>query len=114
MKQPFSHTLEITAENQPTVLERLLQVTRYRGFSVTTFSVFPSENETLLDIKLAVHNGKTSIDSQQCSVKKLYHQLNKLFDIRHVDLKPAVAGNIECGAVKFDSSEITHLVSNVN
>ena len=39
-----NHTLEVTADNQPTALERLLQVTRYRGFLVTDLSVATSNH----------------------------------------------------------------------
>ena len=65
------HTLRITAHNQPTVLERLLQVTRYRGFSVTGMTMFPCNESNLLDIELSV--------SSEHSI-----QLSKLFDINDV------------------------------
>ena len=70
------HTLRITAHNQPTVLERLLQVTRYRGFSVTGMTMFPSNDTSLLDIELSV--------SSEHSIDHLNHQLAKLFDINDV------------------------------
>jgi acetolactate synthase II small subunit len=70
------HTLRITAHNQPTVLERLLQVTRYRGFSVTGMTMFPSNESNLLDIELSV--------SSEHSIDQLNHQLAKLFDINDV------------------------------
>ena len=70
------HTLRITAHNQPTVLERLLQVTRYRGFSVTGMTMFPSDETNMLDIELSV--------SSEHSIEQLNHQLAKLFDINEV------------------------------
>ena len=70
------HTLRITAHNQPTVLERLLQVTRYRGFSVTGMTMFPCNESNLLDIELSV--------SSEHSIEHLNHQLSKLIDINDV------------------------------
>jgi len=90
------HSLEITADNQPTVLERLLQVTRYRGFSVTAFSVFPNSDESQLDIKLTVHDGQSRVNASQNNIAKLLAQMNKLFDINHVNLKQA--NSIQCQA----------------
>jgi acetolactate synthase II small subunit len=80
------HSLEITADNQPTVLERLLQVTRYRGFSVTAFSVYPNQDESALTIKLTVSDN----GANQGNVGRLALQLDKLFDIQHVNLAQAV------------------------
>lgn len=70
------HTLRITAHNQPTVLERLLQVTRYRGFSVTGMTMFPSTKSDFLDIELSV--------CSEHSIEHLNYQLSKLFDINDV------------------------------
>jgi len=104
MIQQHSHTLEITADNQPTVLERLLQVTRYRGFSVVGFSVFPNKNETMLDIKLTVHDDKKPTNEQQNNIRKLSLQLNKLFDINHVNLK----------SIRLANTEFNNSISGVN
>ena len=70
------HNLRITASKQDTVLERLLQVTRYRGFVVTGMTMFPSSDEQALDIELSVRSDK--------SVEHLQHQLNKLIDIKQI------------------------------
>ena len=83
----LQHTLEITAENQPAVLERLLQVTRYRGFSIDGFVVYPSHNEKHLDIRMTVHDDEESLCSKENNIRKLFNQLNKLFDINHINLK---------------------------
>lgn len=80
------HTLDISADNQPTVLERLLQVTRYRGFMVTGFNVLPSQDQSTLAIKLTVKSDHCGSSSSENAIQKLYHQLNKLFDINHVNL----------------------------
>jgi acetolactate synthase II small subunit len=73
------HTLKITASDQPTVLERLLQVSRYRGFTVTGMTMFPSNESKQLDIEL-------SVASEQ-PVANLEKQLNKLFDILDVNVE---------------------------
>jgi len=73
------HTLKITASDQPTVLERLLQVSRYRGFTVTGMTMFPSGESKQLDIEL-------NVASEQ-PVANLEKQLNKLFDILDVNVE---------------------------
>lgn len=81
-----SHTLEVTADNQPTALERLLQVTRYRGFLVTDLSVATSDQQQQLQIKMRVNQPSVDPSLDQNGIERLYHQLNKLFDIKHVSL----------------------------
>jgi acetolactate synthase II small subunit len=70
-----SHTLSITADNQPTVMEKLLQVARYRGFSVTGITMFPQENKQLA-IELSIQSDN--------SIEHLQYQLQKLIDINHI------------------------------
>lgn len=77
-------TLEINAQNQPTVIERLLQVTRYRGFSIVDLTVKPGFRNKLLDIKLTVQNSKANEPLHENSFQKLSSQLGKLFDINQV------------------------------
>jgi len=71
-----SHTLRITAENQPTVMEKLLQVTRYRGFAVTGMTMHPSGENSLLTIELSVQSKN--------SIEQLQYQLHKLIDITDI------------------------------
>ncbi|NQY63532.1 MAG: acetolactate synthase 2 small subunit [Alteromonadaceae bacterium] len=82
------HTLRITAQDQPTVLERLLQVTRYRGFIVTGMTMFPSVDESVLDIELTVQSDK--------SIDHLHHQLNKLIDVSEISVNESDA--LKCRA----------------
>jgi acetolactate synthase II small subunit len=72
------HTLKIVANNQASVLERLLQVTRYRGFDVTSFTMFPRPEHALFDIELSVR-------SEQC-IERLTLQLQKLIDIKTIEV----------------------------
>lgn len=82
------HTLKITASDQPTVLERLLQVTRYRGFVVTGMTMFPQEVGDELAIEISVRS--------EHSIDNLYHQLDKLFDIR--DIRVDNTSSLQCRA----------------
>jgi acetolactate synthase II small subunit len=81
-----NHTLEVTADNQPTALERLLQVTRYRGFLVTNLSVETADHERYLQITMSVNQPSIEPSLDLNGIQRLYHQLNKLFDIKHVNL----------------------------
>jgi len=74
----INHTLRITAENQPTVMEKLLQVTRYRGFIVTGMTMFPDTEQAKLTIELSVQSKN--------SIEHLQYQLNKLIDINAVEV----------------------------
>ena len=74
----INHTLRITAENQPTVMEKLLQVTRYRGFIVTGMTMFPESDNALLTIELSVQSDN--------SIENLIYQLQKLIDITNIQI----------------------------
>jgi len=87
--QSHQHCLEITADNQPTVLERILQVTRYRGFQVTDFSSSINPENKLLEIRLSIVDPKQTSALPEAGAHRLYHQLNKLFDVKHVNLAPS-------------------------
>ena len=82
------HTLKITAQQQPTVLEKLLQATRYRGFEVKGMTMFPNVDNTLLDIELSVSSDKT--------IDKLTVQLHKLYDVNTITV--ASTEQLQCHA----------------
>ena len=82
------HTLKITAQQQPTVLEKLLQATRYRGFVVQGMNMFANVDNSLIDIELSV--------SSIHSIDKLTVQLNKLYDINSI--KVATTEQLQCQA----------------
>ena len=69
------HTLRIQAYDQPTVMEKLLQVARYRGFTVTGMTMYPSDDK-MLDIQLSVRSHH--------AIEQLQNQLNKLIDIANI------------------------------
>ena len=73
------HTFKITAKNQPLVMERLLQVVRYRGFSLHSVSMFPNDVDNELVIELSVETDK--------SVENLKNQLLKIIDIKQIKVE---------------------------
>lgn len=81
-----NYQFEITAYDQPAVLERLLQVTRYRGFFVTRCNVLQNSDKTMLNIQLSVENKDQNANNQETMMQNLYNQINKLFDIKYIKL----------------------------
>ncbi|MCG9695408.1 acetolactate synthase 2 small subunit [Shewanella sp. Isolate11] len=66
------YNLALTLASQPEVVERVLRVTRHRGFKVNT-----------LDMQLAA-NGTTQLGmvvESERALELLSHQLNKLIDV---------------------------------
>lgn len=77
----MNHVLNITANNTPAVVERLLQVTRYRGYELAGLALTPRADSLSLTITLTVSSDKP--------IHLLTSQLHKLYDIRHLELAPA-------------------------
>jgi len=73
------HSLKISAAQQPTVLERVLQVSRYRGFEVNSMTMLPNSDGKSYDIELSVAS------EQPINFLKL--QLGKLFDINEIEIQ---------------------------
>lgn len=69
--------LTIKANNQPTVMERLMQVTRYRGFSVNQLNMQKLSN-TDLQIVMSV--------SSSHPIENLTRQLLKIVDVVDVSI----------------------------
>ncbi|MCF6264893.1 MAG: acetolactate synthase 2 small subunit [Xanthomonadales bacterium] len=70
-------TLEIHANNQPTVMERLLQVTRYRGFVINKLEM-QQLGQTQLQVTMSVNSDRP--------IENLSRQLMKLFDVVDVSI----------------------------
>ncbi len=70
-------TLEIYANNQPTVMERLMQVSRYRGFSISQLQM-QQISQTQLQISLSV--------SSVQPIENLSRQLLKIVDVVTVSI----------------------------
>ncbi len=77
----MNHTLTITTTNSPAVVERLLQVTRYRGYQLAGLSMTPRTDRSGLDITLTVQGDKP--------IHLLTSQLNKLYDVQQLELASA-------------------------
>lgn len=66
------HSLELTVQQRPEVIERVLRVVRHRGFTITEMQMRMNEDASLsLDM---------SVDSER-AIELLSSQLNKLIDV---------------------------------
>ena len=74
----MNHVLTIQTRNQAVVLERLLQVTRYRGFQLAGLEMKPLAAQKGLLITL-------SVDTDQ-PIRLLTNHLNKLVDVQQLEL----------------------------
>ena len=80
-------TLNIIVHDKVTVLERILQVTRYRGFFVVALNSSIKPESALIDIKLVVRS--------ELTIDRLLNQINKLIDIVDVTIvKEEVLGTV--------------------
>lgn len=77
----MNHELTITANNTPAVVERLLQITRYRGYQLAALEMSTQADATSLHITLKVCGDKP--------IHLLTNQLNKLYDIQQLELVSA-------------------------
>lgn len=71
-----NYTLIIKADDKQVVLERILQVTRYRGFLINGISAKVNTGNNIGTIKLFVSSNR--------SIGLLIDQINKLVDIKSV------------------------------
>lgn len=74
----MNHVLTIQTKNQAVVLERVLQVTRYRGFQLTGLEMKPQHSQTGLLLTLSIVSDKP--------IHLLTSQLNKLVDVEQLEL----------------------------
>ncbi|WP_018694470.1 acetolactate synthase 2 small subunit [Algicola sagamiensis] len=74
----MNHQLTIKTKNQPVVLEKLLQVTRYRGFQVTQLSVLPDTEHKNFEIQVSVYASRP--------IRLLTTQLEKIHDVQQLSL----------------------------
>lgn len=71
------HTLEIEARPQPEIMERILRVTRHRGFALKSMQLDTMESCPNFKIRVTV--------SSERNIDQLRNQLNKLVDVARVD-----------------------------
>ena len=77
----MQHTLNITTRNEASVVERLLQVTRYRGYQLAGLAMTPLPDRAGLQITLTVQSDKP--------ITLLTSQLVKLYDVQQLELASA-------------------------
>ncbi len=87
-----NHVLTIQTKNQPVVLERLLQVTRYRGFEVAGMEMKPMADFSGLLVTLSIVSDKP--------ISLLTNQLNKLYDIEYLDCVESGVTQAEAGSMR--------------
>ncbi|GGB44090.1 acetolactate synthase 2 small subunit [Shewanella inventionis] len=76
------HNLEITVQQRPEVLERVLRVTRHRGFKVTQMQMRIND-----DASMAV---ELWVEAER-AIELLSNQLTKLIDVTQCKVIPAVS-----------------------
>ncbi|MBP2845216.1 acetolactate synthase 2 small subunit [Dickeya oryzae] len=80
------HQLSIQARYRPEVLERVLRVTRHRGFQVCAMNMTQGHNDDHVQIDMTVASHR--------SVDLLSTQLSKLLDIACVEIQPLTSKQI--------------------
>ena len=88
----MNHVLTIQTKNQPVVLERLLQVTRYRGFEVAGMEMKPMADFSGLLGTLSIVSDKP--------ISLLTNQLNKLYDIEYLDCVESELTQAKAGSMR--------------
>lgn len=83
------HTLELELHQRPEVLERVLRVTRHRGFKVTMMNMRSGQNNhSHLDLE---------VDSER-AIELLSNQLTKLVDVTQCKVLSEEAQMSQSGA----------------
>lgn len=75
----MQHQLEILARFRPEVLERILRVTRHRGFQISSMTMDHMPDDDNVNIQMIVNS--------QRPLTLLYAQLTKLSDVSQVEIK---------------------------
>ena len=88
----MNHVLTIQTKNQPVALERLLQVTRYRGFEVAGMEMKPLADFSGLLVTLSIVSDKP--------ISLLTNQLSKLYDIEYLDCVESQQTQAEAGSMR--------------
>lgn len=78
-----NYQLTITVDDKQVVLERILQVTRYRGFLINGINAVVNTGTNIGTIELMVYSER--------SIDLLVDQINKLIDIKDVCVTKSVS-----------------------
>ncbi len=71
------YVLTITADDKPVLLERVLRVIRHRGFIIKKVTATQNQTSKVANIEIIVDSIRP--------ITTLIHQVEKLWDIRHVE-----------------------------
>ena len=72
----MTHTFKIVTNNKPAVVERLLRVTRHRGFILQSMNVTATAEQLTVLI---------SVDSER-PMHLMLNQLRKLYDVQEIEV----------------------------
>ncbi|MER5079507.1 acetolactate synthase 2 small subunit [Providencia stuartii] len=75
----IQHQLAILARFRPEVLERILRVTRHRGFQISSMTMDHMPDGDNVNIEMTVNS--------QRPLAQLYAQLTKLSDVSEVEIR---------------------------
>ncbi|MBW2367466.1 MAG: acetolactate synthase 2 small subunit [Deltaproteobacteria bacterium] len=72
----MTHTIYLETRNRPAALERLLRVTRHRGFKIESLQMETADKPSVLNIWVTLKGARP--------IHTLAHQLKKLVDVNTV------------------------------
>lgn len=72
------YLLDIKADDKPVLLERVLRVVRHRGFVIKQVAATQNHESKVASVEIIVDSDR--------SISTLVHQIEKLWDIRSVDV----------------------------
>ncbi|MGL6026766.1 MAG: acetolactate synthase 2 small subunit [Vibrio sp.] len=72
------YLLDIKADDKPVLLERVLRVTRHRGFVIKQVAATQNHASTIASVEIIVDSDRP--------ISTLTNQIEKLWDVRSVDV----------------------------
>ncbi|WP_017443930.1 acetolactate synthase 2 small subunit [Gayadomonas joobiniege] len=87
----MTHTLYLTTQSRPEVMERVLRVVRHRGFALEAVNMQNNTDNQQLVIQLTV--------SGERPITNLKNQLEKLYDVSELALKNNISDNNKAVAI---------------
>lgn len=72
------YLLDIKADDKPVLLERVLRVVRHRGFVIKQVAATQNRDSKIASVEIIVDSDR--------AISMLVHQIEKLWDIRSVDV----------------------------
>lgn len=77
------YLLDIKADDKPVLLERVLRVVRHRGFIIKQVAATQNHESKIASVEIIVDSDRP--------INTLINQIEKLWDIRSVDVTPSRA-----------------------